>query len=148
MDFYAAQESIINPADLETFSKVKAILAALPNLVFDPNERDWDSFKNQISCHLICRALAKHVGGSVYDGYFVTSYQHSWLVPVGGTSIIDAYPVAGAAPFIVANDRASPWSRLYIVSDKLDKNFAEKEFKRRLRITTKAVGVTCKKLGF
>lgn len=148
MQFYAASEGNIHPADMELFGKIEVILTEMPDMVFDPNERHWDHCRNQISCHLICKALARHVEATVGDGYFIRSYQHSWLLPASGSSIIDVYPVAGASPFIVANDPASPWPKLYSRSDDLDKKFGTDEFRDRLKQTTKVVGETIKKLGF
>lgn len=147
MQFYAASKGNIHPADMELFGKIQVILIEMPDIVFDPNERHWDNCRNQISCHLICKALARHFEATVGDGFFVRGYQHSWLLPTSGSSIIDVYPVAGAAPFIVANDSASPWSGLYIKSSDLDKKFSTDEFCNRLEQTTRVVGETIKKLG-
>lgn len=148
MQFYAASKGNINPTDIELFGKIQVILVELPDIVFDPSERHWDECRNQISCHLICKALARHFKAAVGDGYFVRGYQHSWLLPASGSSIIDVYPVAGASPFIVANDPASPWHKLYIKSGEFDRKFSTDEFRGRLEHTTKVVGETIRKLGF
>lgn len=148
MEFYAASKGNISPADMELFYRIQVILIEMPDIVFDPTERDWDHCKNQISCHLICRALAQHFDAEVGDGFFVRGYQHSWLIPASKSSIIDVYPVAGASSFIVANDPASPWTKLYITSDKLDHKFMTRQFRDRLEQTTKVVGEIIKKLGY
>ena len=147
MKFYAASTGNIQSADMEMFAKIQSVLGAMPDMVFDPKERGWDACTNQVSCHLVCRALAKHFDASVHDGYFVTGYQHSWLVPESGSSIIDAYPVAGAVPFIVSRDLASPWGRLYKDSDGLNYMFVTDTFQERLKQTMQAVSETVRQLG-
>ncbi len=147
MEFYAASKGYIKSADMETFAKIQSVLGAMPDLIFDPEERKWDSCKNQVTCHLICRALAKHFKASVCDGYFTHGYQHSWLIAESGSSIIDAYPVAGAASFIVTRDSASPWVKLYVESDELQHKFVTDKFCERLGQTTKVVAETARQLG-
>lgn len=148
MEFYAASKGNIKPADMEMFGKIQVVLDVMPNMVFDPKERGWDVCKNQVSCHLICRALSKYFDATVKDGYFFKGYQHSWLIPKSGSSIIDAYPVAGAAPFIVARDPASPWVRFYNESNELQEKFAQDSFIDKLEKTTQVIGETIQKLGF
>lgn len=147
MEFYAASKDKINPIDMEMFGKIQAVLNAMPDIVFEAEDRGWRACKNQVSCHLICRALVKYFEATVCDGYFVQGYQHSWLVPKSGSSIIDAYPVAGAVPFIVAKDLASPWVRLYKRSDKLAAKFVTDQFCKQLEQTTQTMEDTIRRLG-
>lgn len=118
MDFYAAQKGYISKKDLETFNKILEVIRRLPNFTFHipaPKERHMP-IDNEVSCHLLCRALAPWVELKVHDGYFGGHYQHSWLTTKEGTSLIDAYPVAGGSPFIVAINESpwpSPWPKLY-----------------------------------
>lgn len=148
MEFYVASKGYIPGTDLEIFGKIRSVLDTLPDILFDPAEQGWGACKNQFTCHLICRALTQYFRVAVHDGYFLHSYQHSWLVPYSNSSIIDAYPVAGAVPFIVANDPAAPWSRLYKKSSQLQQKFETDEFLDRLGHTTRAVGTTIQQLGF
>jgi hypothetical protein len=148
MEFYAPSKGKILPVDMETFTRVVAVIREMPNIVFDSNEHGWGACKNQVSCHLICHALAAYFEVSVYDGYFATSHQHSWLIPLSRSSIIDVYPIAGAVPFIVAADRASPWVRLYRESSDLQPNFVMSEFLDRLEKTKQVMSETIKRLGF
>ena len=148
MEFYVASRGGIDPADIEMFERIALVVRELPDVIFDPRERGWDGCKNQFSCHLICRALAAHFDVSVRDGYFLKGYEHSWLVPTSGSgSIIDAYPVAGAVPFIVSTQGFSPWPELYVQSYKLRHRFCEPEFLARLDKTTQMVGETLRHLN-
>jgi hypothetical protein len=95
---------------------------------------------SQVNCHLLCRCLASEIPRIIYrDGYFTPGYEHSWLET--NDAIIDAYPVAGATPFIVANDPASPWAKLYKVGadSHLQKKLSGGEFYRRLDMTNNVV---------
>lgn len=147
MEFYAASKGNINPADLELFAKIRSVLEAMPNVVFDPTESRWGTCRNQVTCHLLCRALAKCLSAKAHDDHFVTRYQHTWIVPKSRSSIIDAYPVAGAAPFIVSYDHASPWRHLYERSNTFSAMFTTTEFREQLRQTTQAVRATMRQLG-
>lgn len=147
MQFYAVCKEVITSADLETFTHIAAILRELPDLVFDPDERHWGECKNQVSCHLLCRAFADHFAVTVRDGYFMRSYRHSWLVPAGRSSIIDAYPVGGASPFIVATDRWSPWAQMYHQDAGIGKDCKSPKFLYRLELTKQAVAETIRRLG-
>ena len=111
MEFYAAAKGTIKPSDMALFWNIVRIVEHLPDIVFDPKERDWGLCKNQVTCHLVCRALAAHFPAEYVDGYFTRGYQHSWLLPNSRSSIIDVYPVAGASPFIVSVPRPSPWTK-------------------------------------
>lgn len=146
MDFYAVASGGIPAADLALFERISAVVHALPNLTFDPADRRIGACKNQLCCHLICRALASEFPVAVHDGYFTRGYQHSWLVPRGSQSIIDAYPIAGAAPFIVSGEYCSPWSTLYKPSTVFSGKFEVPEFRQRLEEAKRAVHETVQKL--
>ncbi len=146
MQFYAVAEGHINLVDIEIFDKISKVLRYLPDLIFDPKEQDWGLCKNQVTCHLICRALARHFEVSVHDGYFTPGCQHSWLTTKGG-SIIDVYPIAGAVPFIVASNGFSPWTRLYEESTRFEKTLQTPEFISRLEQTIHAVAEVIRQLN-
>ncbi|MEK7116718.1 MAG: hypothetical protein AAB837_00960 [Patescibacteria group bacterium] len=139
MQFYAAYQGNISPEDMQMFAEISEILRCLPDLTFDLDDPEWRNCKNQISCHLISRALARHFDVSVCDGYFTPGCQHSWLKTKGGSSIIDAYPVAGAAPFIVSAKWPSPWAKLYQESTRFQEKFQTPEFASRLEQTVRSV---------
>jgi hypothetical protein len=148
VEYYTVSRGFIAPADLEVFNQIAEVLRKMPDLMFDPQETGWDSCKNQFTCHLVCRALANCFDVSVCDGYFTRGYQHSWLTTKSGLSIIDAYPVAGGIPFIVAANFPSPWSRLYIKSDKFKVMFETLEFRGRLEIMKQVVSEIARNLEY
>ena len=148
MEFYAAAKGNIKPADMTLFGNVARIVEHLPDIVFDPKEREWELCKNQVTCHLICRALAAYFPAECVDGYFTKGYQHSWLVPHSRSSIIDVYPVAGASPFIVSMDWRSPWKKFYLPADTYLSNRLEGiDFVKRLEVTAYTVAETMRTLG-
>lgn len=146
MEFYAACCGDICQEDMRMFAKISDVIRHLPDIVFDPTDRDWRNCKNQISCHLICRALARHFDVSVHDGYFTPGYQHSWLETKDGKCIIDAYPVAGVTPFMVLASWPSPWIKLYQRSDKFQEKFHTPGFIARLEKTADVVAETIRQL--
>lgn len=150
MEFYAVATGKISEQDFEMFSQISAVMKEMPNLEFNPAERErYDGCENQMSCHLICRALAEHFEVSVRDGYFfAVGYEHSWLVTKSGLSIIDAYPVAGAMPFIVAARFPSPWNRVYQESANFKDSFTTPQFIERLKRTSQVVSDTFRQLNF
>lgn len=147
MDYYAASVGSIAPNDMRIFLQIQAVLTAMPNISFGLKGPEWLGCNNQLSCHLICRALAKFFEVSFHNGYFTKGCQHSWLIPSSGSSIIDAYPFAGASPFIVARNWPSPWGHLYIESSELDQTFSTNEFRAQLEKTTQIVGDTIGQLS-
>lgn len=148
MEFYAAAEGNVPSGDIEMFNRMVQVIKQMPDLIFDPTQRSWSKSKNQITCHLLCRALAAHYDVTVHDGHFYNHFQHSWLVPKSGACIIDVYPVAGVVPFIVAADPRSPWVMLYKDSDEMQERFIKLEFLESVELTTQAVANTLRKLNF
>lgn len=136
-------------ADMEMFKQISGVVRELPDYLFDlPNKRRGVCV-NDYSCHLICRGIEAHFKG-VYaeDGYFHNKHQrHSWLVSRSGRSIIDAYPVAAAVPFIVSNDRASPWAELYRIDTVFSGMFYTDNFRAHVDKTIRLVGETIEHLA-
>jgi hypothetical protein len=70
------------------------------------------------SCHELCAFLANTYRMLEHrSGYFAQhGVEHSWLRFKGMPEVvIDAYPVAGAVPFIVTTEGSlNPWRKLYI----------------------------------
>ncbi len=148
MEFYASAAKIIPPADMEMFRQILLVVESLPNIIFDPKDSRFDGCVNQVNCHVLCRALAYHFNVEVCDGYFTIGYQHTWLASKSGASIIDVYPVAGAAPFIVAADKISPWIGLYKTADGfLREKLATKDFQFQLDMTRRIVSETVESLN-
>ena len=147
MEFYAVYQGILLAEEMLMFEQISKVLRHLPDLIFDPKDRDWEDCKNQISCHLICRALAKHFDLICCDGYFTPGYQHSWLKTRSESCIIDAYPVAGGSPFIVAAKWPSPWGKLYRKSNEFQEKFQTPEFAAHLEQTICAVKETVQNLN-
>ena len=146
MQYHAAAEGGITSADMGIFEQIRHVLREMPDMIFDANDRHWGARKNKVSCHLICRALTNHFDVWFRDGYFMSHYQHSWLLCRSGASIIDPYPVAGAAPFIVANSLASPWNKLYTRSNNFNVLFSRPAFQEQLEQTSRAMSETIKRL--
>ena len=142
MQFYAAYQDNICTEDIRIFAMISKVVRRLPDLVFDSNDQEWKGYANQVSCHLICRALARYFDVSVHDGYFTPGYQHSWLKTKNGTCVIDVYPVAGVNSFAVTANWPSPWAKLYQESDKFKEKFQTPEFIANLEKTANAVAET------
>jgi hypothetical protein len=148
MDFYPFAMGYIPTADMDTFRLIRTVLERMPNIVFGESGPGLKGCKNQASCHLVCRALAHNFNVTAHDGYFASGYQHSWLRTPSGMSIIDAYPVAGAVPFIVSADRYSPWPGLYKGIDNfLGPKLKTRQFKKQLSVTKKAMQEAIVSLG-
>lgn len=105
MRTYAVRAGYIPEAKLETFERMAADIAALPDL--DPADL--------VSCHAVCRALElRHAGATCVDGWFASvGQEHSWI-DLGDGVVADMYPVASAGPFLVdASHWMSPWNKIY-----------------------------------
>jgi len=149
MRFYSLwMRDPIPPADMEMFRRITEVVQELPDHLFDLGDRCAAECVNRYSCHLICRGIEAHVKG-VYakDGYFHRRHQHSWLVSRSGRSIIDAYPVAAAAPFIVSSDRASPWAELYRIDTVYSGMFYTDIFRANVATTIHLIGETIERLA-
>jgi hypothetical protein len=76
-----------------------------------------DVFDFEISCHNLCRALAKIHNVKVIDGYFTPGFCHSWLQTDSG-AIIDPYPplLVGGPVMIPQRKKPypTPWKNIYL----------------------------------
>lgn len=144
MQFYSLwMQDSIPLADMEMFRQISRVVRELPDHLFDPENRGRMKCVNDYSCHLVCRGIEAHFKGvRVEDGYFHRYHQHSWLVSKSGRSIIDAYPVAGAVPFIVSSERASPWSELYRIDTVYSGMFYTNTFRTNVDTMIRLVGET------
>ena len=78
---------LISESDYQIFLGIRQVVEKLPDLTLDDgNEGD------EISCHMLVRALKPFFPVNVCDGFFYGYYQHSWLETKGG-HVIDIYPV-------------------------------------------------------
>jgi hypothetical protein len=130
MYHYAVTKGFVRQEDVGTFQEIASVIDMLPD------------FKFQVSCHMICLALARCFLTRVQHGYFLvggTRYQHSWLRMELSDAIIDAYPVAGCSPFIVSGDLNSPWPQLYRESGDFESIFKTLEFLRGLQVVEEAI---------
>ena len=103
---YAVKNGDILPEELAVLRMVQDIFRAL-------TDKDYE-----VSCHHLCHAM-----GSIFsflqveDGYFGPGHEHSWLVlkdkSPDGKIILDVYPVAGTAPFMIYAHWNVPWRSLY-----------------------------------
>ncbi len=141
MDFYVVLEGDIGRDVLRVFREMRQVVEALPHYML-PNGV-------VISCHLLCRALVEQYSGgkglpkfSVVDGYFTKGYEHSWLTTADRRAILDMYPVAGAAPFVVATDIMSPWRGMYVPSNDFQKKLRGPQFKEDVAILAAQVKET------
>jgi hypothetical protein len=147
MRFYAEERGLIPEEDLEMFGRILRLIQELPDIVFDPSAPEFEGCGNQLSCHLLCRALVDHFEVTAHDGYFLAGYHHSWLLTRDGQSLIDVYPVAGVMPFIVHAMWPSPWLRVYTESDNLNEMFVSPEFLERLEVTRQSISETLSQTG-
>lgn len=97
---------------LADFERIVAIQRALPDL------------SENLTCHALCRAYAVHLPFlCVYDGFFRSGYEHSWLTIKTRTEhfkgwVIDVYPwVLLGGPILVPVEGLSPWRTLYRPAD-------------------------------
>jgi hypothetical protein len=130
MYHYAVTKGFVRQEDVGTFQEITSVIGMLPD------------FKFQVSCHMICLALARCFLTRVQHGYFLVGgirYQHSWLRMELSDAIIDAYPVAGCSPFIVSGDPNSPWPQLYRESDDFRTIFESLEFMIGLKNVEEAI---------
>ncbi|NNM83737.1 hypothetical protein HKL94_00750 [Candidatus Parcubacteria bacterium] len=133
--------------DMEMFRRIAKVVQEIPDKLFDPENKHVNCI-NHYSCHLICRGVEAHFKGvRTEDGYFHRHHQHSWLVSKSGRSIIDVYPVAGATPFIVSTERASPWSELYKINTRYSGMFHTDTFRANVETTIRLVGQTIERLA-
>lgn|GEM_PF-5202042 len=149
MQFYSLwKQDPIPPADMELFRQITEVVRELPDHRFDFEDKRYANCVNHYSCHLICRGIEAHFKEvRAEDGYFHRKNQHSWLVSESGLSIIDAYPVSAGIPFIVANDRASPWSDLYRIDTRFSGMCYTDDFRAKTATTIRLVGETIERLA-
>ena len=98
---------------LSLFRKMRNIIEELPDI------------EGQIiSCHAICQALAELFPVTYHEGK-IGMCDHSWLRSKTSPAVLmDMYPIAGAASFIVFTDsHVLPWPMLYEEQEiRYDKN--------------------------
>jgi hypothetical protein len=79
-----------------------------------------DHLDFEISCHNLCRALAKIHNLEVVDGYFTAGFCHSWLTTDSG-AIIDPYPpLIVCGPIMIPKRKKpypTPWKNIYLPAD-------------------------------
>ena len=94
---------------------------------------------NILSCHILTRAVSEIFLVEVEDGFFLETYQHSWLRTKKG-NIIDVYPVAClGGPILYDGGVASPARRIYKKAPILGQDFSCFSFKEKVRITTEVL---------
>ena len=102
----------LDQKDHEIFKQVKASVRKI--------SLSADNFDFEISCHNLCRALAKIHGLEVVDGYFTRGFCHSWLMTAYG-SIIDPYPpLLIEGPIMIPKrelPHPTPWKNIYLPAD-------------------------------
>lgn len=77
---------------------------------------DWVD-REDMTCHVLARAIAKLLKAKHVDGYFCRPcWRHSWVVlPTG--NILDVYPIGGCMPVLVTTGMGLiplPWSDMYV----------------------------------
>ena len=101
-------EKNIETKDLICFRFIEQIINLLevPDLGFDKNGK-----KNELTCHMLAQAIVVFFGQELElkHGYFMTCYEHSWLVTKEHKNIIDVYPwgTVGGPLLIVRNVSSS-----------------------------------------
>ena len=95
-------------SDLVAFKKIRLVLTRMPDVILPKGQ--------EVSCHMIARALARHFPLTYVDGHFgMRGWRHSWLVTLEG-NIIDPYPWAtvGSPLLIDMSNERMPWHHWYI----------------------------------
>ncbi len=107
---YARQTGDISDHHLELFQLVVSLLDNL-------------DIKLDANCHDVCEVLARLIPelDHIWGWFFRKGQHHSWLSIRGTRIVIDAYPIAGALPFIVTLEGsiANPWNELYLLPERV-----------------------------
>ena len=106
--------SLFPREDIDIFWQIKRLVDRLPDVDLGKDESGESVV---LSCHILCRAIARLFELKVEDGLFADIFNHSWLVTNCG-NVIDPYPVGIlGGPIIVEGcdpfDTFSPARRLY-----------------------------------
>lgn len=132
-------ERYISKDDLALFAQIRMAVEWMGDLELGLDE---DGKPVILSCHILARAVAKVFPVRVRDGYFVRSYDHSWVETSGGHPI-DPYPVAViGGPIMFEGSAASPQRIIYTRSSakKLSRGrFSKNSFRRAVRRVVNAL---------
>ncbi|MEX1063912.1 MAG: hypothetical protein WD898_01205 [Candidatus Paceibacterota bacterium] len=125
-------------SDLQVLAKIIKVMEYMPDIELPDKE--------EVSCHMIARALAEFFPVQYKDGYFPRKgYQHSWLVTQTG-NVIDAYPWAiVGGPVMLDMRLGSPWNGMFQAHPLL--SLENEEFKRNTQTVTEAMREVINKLG-
>lgn len=83
-------ERRIQKEDLVLFREIEQVIDVMeiPDIGADDQGR-----KIEVSCHMIAEAVSRIYDVKLRHGYFMTSYEHSWVC-TKNNNIIDVYPIA------------------------------------------------------
>lgn len=135
----------IPPEDRKLFLQIRTEVEALPDLKY---ERDEDGNQIVLSCHILCRALARiHSEVTVVDGYFRVGLLHSWLI-TKKNSIIDPYVPGAIGVLILPAPRREfhdVWYSMYSRTNLLEMQgvFSSWSFDRAVTQTEEALRALC-----
>lgn len=128
--------------DVNIFRQIRSEVEALPDLHY---ERDEGGNQILLSCHILCRALARiHPAEvSVVDGYFRVGLSHSWLI-TRNNSIIDPYVPGAIGVLILPAPRREyhdVWYSMYTKSNLMEMHevFSSWSFDRAVTQTEEAL---------
>ena len=132
---------VVPPEDLALFYKIEKVIHEMPEVDLG---RDKEGKKIVVSCHMICRALAKFFPVKCKDGYFGEFNLHSWLI-TENRLIIDPYPVAVVGgPILIDTRYMTPWRSLY--HEGSFSRLSNPDFLKQVEKVTEVVRKTIEKL--
>lgn len=88
----------LGPRHFTIFNRVVAVVNSLPD---------------GLTCHEVCEAVAGVIPQVWWVKGRFAGWDHSWLEVKRERVIIDAYPWASHAPFMVVSQTGTPWAVLY-----------------------------------
>ena len=120
-------EKHVPSKDLELFRRIERLVHQLPDLDLGKDERGEPII---LSCHMICRALARMFPDvRVQDGRFAHVAQHSWLITKRGW-VIDPYPVGILGGPLLVGHEISIYFHLYCEQPLTVSAFSQDSFHR------------------
>lgn len=129
--------------DLTLFYEIRYLAENMRDVELGEDE---DGRQILLSCHMLCRAIAKlYPQLTVVDGFFRTGLRHAWLVTPKG-SMIDPY-VPGAVGVLILPRKGSTSSAIDVYYSMYEKNglvgefedFCSWSFARAVEITEHAL---------
>lgn len=106
-------EQHIEQEDIEIFNIIKGTIQRI-NPQIPAEIMAYNGNEIKISCHMLADAVSEVFGLEIKRGYYITGYEHSWIITHFG-NIIDVYPWGTiGGPILITRKIISKYGPIYV----------------------------------